>query len=73
IRIITDSGCDLPDEVLSEHRVEVVPLTVRFGETDYVDRVDLTIDEFWEKLIHGDETSQTAAPSVGQFTAAYER
>jgi DegV family protein with EDD domain len=73
IRIITDSGCDLPADVLAEHRVDVVPLTVRFGATDYVAGVDLTVDEFWQKLIGGDDTPQTAAPSVGQFTAAYEQ
>ena len=73
IRIITDSGCDLPDAVLAQHRVEVVPLTVRFGDTDFVDREDLTIDEFWHKLIEGEETPQTAAPSVGRFTEAFGR
>jgi DegV family protein with EDD domain len=73
IRIITDSGCDLPDEVLAAHRVEVVGLTVRFGDTAYLDRTDLTVDEFWQRLLGGDETPQTAAPSVGQFTEAFER
>jgi DegV family protein with EDD domain len=73
IRIITDSGCDLPDELLDRHRVGVVGLTVRFGETDYLDRTDLTVDEFWEKLLGGDVTPQTAAPSVGQFTEAFEQ
>jgi len=73
IRIITDSGCDLPEQILTDLRVEVVPLTVRFGETAYVDRIDLTIDEFWDKLTGGDETPQTAAPSVGRFTEVFDR
>jgi DegV family protein with EDD domain len=73
IRIITDSGCDLPDEVLAAHQVEVVGLTVRFGDTAYLDRTDLTIDEFWEKLLGGDVTPQTAAPSVGQFSEVFAR
>lgn len=73
IRIITDSGCDLPDQTYAEFGIEIVPLTVRFGETDFVDRVDLSRDEFWEKLIHGDDHPQTAAPSVGQFTEVFER
>jgi DegV family protein with EDD domain len=73
IRIITDSGCDLPEETFAGHQIEVVPLTVRFGDTDYLDRTDLTIDEFWDKLTSSEDTPQTAAPSVGQFTEAYRK
>lgn len=73
IRIITDSGCDLPEQVLADHQVEVVPLTVRFGETAYLDRTDLTPDEFWRKLVTEETTPQTAAPSVGQFTEVFKR
>lgn len=72
IRIVTDSGCDLPEDVIIGNRIEVVPLTVRFGDTAYVDRIDLTIDQFWEKLLAGDGVPQTAAPSVGQFTSAFQ-
>ena len=73
IRIITDSGCDLPEQVLADHQIEVVPLTVRFGDTAYLDRTDLTADEFWHKLVTEETTPQTAAPSVGQFTEVFER
>jgi len=72
IRVVTDSGCDLPERLLADHLVEVVPLTVRFGDTSYLDRRDLSIDEFWAKLTGGPETPQTAAPSVGMFTGVYE-
>jgi len=72
IRVVTDSGCDLPEQLLDDHLVEVVPLTVRFGDTNYLDRRELSIDDFWSKLTGGDETPQTAAPSVGMFTEIYE-
>ena len=36
IRIVTDSSCDLPDEVIDRHRITVVPLTIRFGDDDLV-------------------------------------
>ncbi|MBU1865633.1 MAG: DegV family protein [Actinobacteria bacterium] len=72
IRIITDSGCDLPEQTLTDLGVGVVPLTVRFGETDLLDRTDLTIDDFWNRLTGTDEMPQTAAPSVGQFTDAFD-
>lgn len=71
IRIVTDSSCDLPEAVLAEHRITVVPLTVRFGDEDLVDREQLSVDEFWERLTEGDITPETAAPSIGRFQQAY--
>lgn len=72
IRIVTDSSCDLPAEVVERHRITVVPLTIRFGDEDLVDREDLSVDEFWERLTTGEVTPETAAPSVGRFQNAYK-
>jgi DegV family protein with EDD domain len=72
IRIVTDSGCDLPEDVITGNRIEVVPLTVCFGDDTYMDRVDLDIDGFWQKLTGGGVIPQTAAPSVGQFTSRFD-
>ena len=44
VRIIVDSGTDLPEQLLQQ--VTVLPLTVRFGETEYADGVDLTPVDF---------------------------
>jgi DegV family protein with EDD domain len=71
IRIVTDSSCDLPDAVIDQHRIRVVPLTIRFGDEDLVDRDDLSVDEFWTRLTDGDVTPETAAPSVGRFLDVY--
>ena len=46
IRIVTDSTCDLPDEVLKEYNIAVAPLTVRFGQQSFKDRVEITTKEF---------------------------
>jgi DegV family protein with EDD domain len=73
IRIVTDSSCDLPEDLLEEHRITVVPLTIRFGTEDLVDREELTVDQFWERLLSGDELPETAAPSVGRFQEAFRR
>jgi DegV family protein with EDD domain len=73
IRIITDSSCDLPDDVVERHRLTVVPLTIRFGDEDFVDREQLSKDDFWSKLTSGDVTPETAAPSVGRFQEAFTR
>jgi DegV family protein with EDD domain len=73
IRVVTDSSCDLPDDVVAAHRITVVPLTIRFGDDDLVDREELSVDEFWERLTTGGVTPETAAPSVGRFQQAYRQ
>lgn len=73
IRIVTDSGCDLDPDRLERHRIEVVPLTIRFGDDEYVDRVELDIDEFWTRLTTSSVIPQTAAPPVGRFSHAFEQ
>lgn len=73
VKIITDSACDLPPALVRELGVEVVPLTVRFGDTEYVDGRDITPTEFWAKCAASAELPQTAAPSQGSFEEAYRR
>ncbi|MCU0259755.1 MAG: DegV family protein [Ilumatobacteraceae bacterium] len=73
VRIVTDSSCDLPAEVVERHRMEIVPLTIRFGEQEYVDRFELSPAEFWAKCATIPGLPETAAPAPGQFEAAYRR
>ena len=73
IRIVTDSSCDLPDELVQQWGIEIVPLTIRFGDDEYLDRVELPTDEFWRKCAATDVLPTTAAPSTGQFAEAYTR
>ncbi len=73
IRIVTDSACDLPPEMAERHGIEIVPLTVRFGDEELVDRQDLTPRQFWDRLAHSDVLPETAAPSPGAFEAAYRK
>lgn len=72
-RIVTDSSCDLPDELVTRAQVDIVPLTIRFGEEEYLDRVELPAREFWRKCAATDVLPATAAPSTGQFAEVYER
>ena len=73
VRIVTDSACDLPDEVASEFGIEIVPLTIRFGDDEFVDRQDLTPKEFWARCAASPVLPSTAAPAPGQFEAVYRR
>lgn len=71
VRIVTDSSCDLPPELCDELGVSVVPLSIRFGEQEFIDRVELTSDQFWTKLASSAALPETAAPSVGAFEECF--
>ena len=73
VRIVTDSACDLPEAICAELGVEVVPLTIRFGDREYVDRKELSIDAFWRELAASPVLPETAAPSVGAFEETFRR
>ena len=71
IRIITDSSCDLPESVVAAHNVRVVPLSIRFGDEEFIDREQLSTSEFWARCAQQDTLPETAAPAPGQFETAY--
>jgi len=71
VRIVTDSSCDLPRDLVATLGIEVVPLTIRFGDEEYVDGQDLSPDEFWSKMETSTVLPETAAPSAGAFEAAF--
>ena len=71
IRIVTDSSCDLPDSVAKEHGIRIVPLTIRFGAEEFLDREELSTSEFWKRCASSSTLPETAAPAPGQFEAVY--
>jgi DegV family protein with EDD domain len=73
VRVVTDSACDLSDELVAAHGIAVVPLKIRFGDEELVDREQLTTDDFWDRLGRSPVLPQTAAPSAGAFEAAFRR
>ena len=73
VRVVTDSSCDLPVDRAKELEIEIVPLTIRFGSKEYVDRVELTNEEFWLKVATSDVLPETAAPSAGAFEETFRR
>ena len=72
VHIVTDSSCDLPDNLITEMNIKIVPLKIRFGDTEFVDRVELTTEQFWEKCQASDELPSTAAPSPGAFVEEFQ-
>ena len=63
VTIVTDSAGDIPVDIAAELDIVVVPLSIRFGEEEFTDCVDLTPAEFWAKCASSDKLPETAAPS----------
>ena len=72
VRVVTDSACDLPDELLTELGVGLVSLRIRFGAEELVDRSELSTKEFWSRCAGFDGLPETSAPSPGHFKQAFE-
>src|SRR5688500_9067535 len=73
IRVVTDSSCDLPPALADKHGIAIVPLTIRFGDEEFVDRRDLTPSQFWSRVAASAVLPATAAPSPGAFEEAYRQ
>jgi len=73
VKIVTDSVADLPSQVVNELGITVVPLNVRFGEEVYRDGIDLTAEQFYDRLIHSETLPVTSVPSPGTFAEIYDK
>jgi DegV family protein with EDD domain len=73
IGIVTDSTCDLPDYLVEQHGIEVVPSILVIEGREYLDGQGLSRREFYQRLPEFKTPPTTAAPSIGDFTARYRR
>ncbi len=73
IRIVTDSTCDLPEEIVNQHSITVIPLMINVGDKSFLDGVDLTRSEFYAQLPNFTPHPKTAAPGPEVFRQAFER
>jgi DegV family protein with EDD domain len=74
VAVVTDSCSDMSQELLGQHDIVQVPLTVFFGNEGALSPDELPAEDFWQKLTAPDAPfPHTAAPSAGQFKAVYEK
>ena len=73
VRIVTDSTCDLPQDVVDEYGITVVPLYINFGDQGYLDGVEISRREFYQRLPDSDPLPTTATPGIDAFRQTYER
>ena len=73
IRIVTDSTCDLPQELIQKHHISVIPMYINVGVQAYRDGIDLSRQEFYTRLPDFKPAPTTAAPSPENFRQIYEQ
>ncbi|MCH5251332.1 MAG: DegV family protein [Lachnospiraceae bacterium] len=73
VRIISDTLCDLTMEHAKELNIDILPLTVRFGDTDYKCGIELSNQEFYEKLETSSDNPTTAAVNPFEFEEIFQR
>lgn len=73
VGIVTDSSCDLRGPEVAELGIEIVPLTIRFGDDEFIDREQLSVEDFYRKMAASDRLPETAAAAPGLFVEAFKR
>ncbi len=72
VKVVTDSTADLPPQLAKELGITVVPVYLRFGDEVYRDRVDISEDEFYQRLLHDPIHPSTTQPSPQDFVGVYK-
>ncbi|MDQ1354238.1 MAG: fatty acid kinase [Acidobacteriota bacterium] len=71
IALVTDSSCDLPQEILDQYQVQVVPINLHFGLNNYLDKVTITPDQFYRMLDQSPQFPTTSQPHSTAFRNLY--
>ena len=73
VKIVTDSTSDLTPHIASPLGITVVPMYIHFGTKSYRDHVDLTTEEFYQKLASSKTLPTTAVPGPAAFAEVYDK
>lgn len=73
IALVTDSACDLPEDFLEENQVNMVPIHLFIDDNQYLDKVTIKPDRFYEIIDKEDVTLRTSQPTVKSFVNLYSR
>jgi DegV family protein with EDD domain len=72
IKVVTDSTCYLPAEMLTAYDIRVVPMGLLFGQEVYYEGVDIDIDQFFARLSQTPTMPTTSHPNLQSFVAAWQ-
>jgi DegV family protein with EDD domain len=73
VRIVTDRTCDIPPELEKELKITNIPVYLVFGQTSYRDGVDITTDQFYQKLLHEPIYPSTSQPTPKDFVDVFDK
>jgi len=71
IAIVTDSTCDLPRELIDRYQIQIVPLHLIFGETEYLDKLTIDTEQFLDLVDRSSEFPTSSQPSTGLFNRTF--
>ena len=71
LRIIADSTCDISKEDARKMGIQIVPISVRFGNEEFLDGVEITHEEFYTRLAECDELPKTSQPIPDTFMKVF--
>ncbi len=72
IALVTDSCCDIPDRFLDQYQIHMVPLSIHFGSTFFLDRLTIQPSQFYTLMSKTGSKASTAQPSIKDFQNKYE-
>lgn len=72
IKVVTDSACDIPEEVVKQYNITVIPNYINIGNSSYRDGIDISHSQFYKELNSYPQHPKTAAPGPELFIKAYE-
>ncbi len=73
VKVVCDSTADIPEELYEKLGIEMVPINILFGSESYRDRIDITPEQFYKKLVESKVFPTTAAQSPGYFAELFTR
>ncbi|PKO05267.1 MAG: hypothetical protein CVU41_11560 [Chloroflexi bacterium HGW-Chloroflexi-3] len=72
IKIVTDSVCDIPDELIQQYDIKVVPSYINIGDQSYLDGVEMTRKQFYDGLDSFPQHPKTAAPGPETYLQIFQ-
>lgn len=73
IKLICDSLCDVPEELVKKHNIEIIPLTIIINENEYKDGVNISNEEFYKMMKEGKDVPKTSQATYMEFKEVFDK
>lgn len=73
VAIVTDSTVNLPVDIIREHNIYVIPQILNWEGKSYLDQIDISTEEFYQRLPLSNDLPKTSQPAPGQFTEHFQK